>query len=509
VEVVIFATVFQFINRVMHRLSGYLLLALLFFAVIAKGQEEQTKPDTTVPNATVTDTTVLQSTSVVDTVKHVYNIDSLNKSMDSLNKVKIVKDEKEFLQMQKLQGENDKLWMKKQILALSYHNMYGRGYVNGGTDSAAVFVLRKFREYKVKPVTKNGSYLQGFAFPVNTFPGKMKLVVNSDSLSPGYDFIIDPSSSSYTGENMNVRKMNLNDIADAEAWKQTMAKLDGSRVYYLENVDLFCSKILNVPREIFLSTLPKGCYIIPQEDRLRWGVSRDTMAATVFYVRKKAMPKVLKTVNVNVNSLFIPRYRSDNIVGCIPGVAKDTFIVFTSHYDYLGMMGNATIYPGANDGASGLAMMLYLASFYAKHTPHYSILFAAFAGEEASLMGSEFFVKDAPIPLKSIRFLVNLDMMGDATKGISVVNATEYPAEFGILKEINDREKFVPEIRGRRLAANGDQYYFARAGVPSFFVYGEGEKLYYHDLNDHAKDITLNKIDGVARLLIAFEKELK
>jgi aminopeptidase YwaD len=188
---------------------------------------------------------------------------------------------------------------------------------------------------------------------------------------------------------------------------------------------------------------------------------------------------------------------------------KDSFLVFSAHYDHLGMMGDTTFFPGASDNASGVAMLLYLAYYYAKHPQHYTMVFIAFAGEEAALMGSEFFVNYPFIPLKNIRFLTNIDIMGDATDGITVVNATEFPKEFGLLKKINEKSSYLPEIRSRGKAANSDHYYFTEAGVPSFFMYSNGGNGYYHDIYDRAREVTLNHIDDVAKLLMDFVKELR
>lgn len=171
------------------------------------------------------------------------------------------------------------------------------------------------------------------------------------------------------------------------------------------------------------------------------------------------------------------------------------------------MMGNATVFPGASDNASGTAMMLYLASYFAAHPQKYSIMFIAFSGEEAELIGSRYFTKHPVVPLKNIKFLTNIDIMGDATNGITVVNATEHPAEFAELQKINTRNKYLPVIKPRGKAANSDHYYFSEAGVPSFFLYSNGGRGFYHDVYDRPNELSLNQVDNVAKLLIDFLKE--
>ena len=237
-------------------------------------------------------------------------------------------------------------------------------------------------------------------------------------------------------------------------------------------------------------------------------MSRETTPATIFHVREDALPKKIKELNVGVTAAFIAHAHNDNLVGCVPGEVKDTFIAFTAHYDHLGMMGQNTIFPGASDNASGTSVLLYLAQYFAQHPQHYSILFIAFSGEEAELMGSEFFVHHPLVPLKNIKFLTNLDIMGDATNGVTVVNATEFPKQFLLLQEINQKHGYLPVINSRGTAANSDHYYFTKEGVPSFFIYSAGGKGFYHDVYDRAKAVTLNHIDDVTKLLIDFTAEL-
>ena len=74
-------------------------------------------------------------------------------------------------------------------------------------------------------------------------------------------------------------------------------------------------------------------------------------------------------------------------------------------------------------------------------------------------------------PLSDIKFLVNLDLMGNGAEGVMVVNGTINPSEFQLLKSINEKEKYLPEVKIRGKAANSDHYWFAQSGVPAFFFY--------------------------------------
>jgi hypothetical protein len=393
--------------------------------------------------------------------------------------------------------------IQTNINILTSDAMHGRGYVMHGVEQASIFVQRRFREYKLKAVTADGSFIQGYTFPVNTFPGQMALIVDGKVLAPGADFLIDAASTSYTCADKPVKTVDLATITSKGAWRKTLSSFKEHNVYCLENVDSFC-KVFSQRQTEFAASLPKGCYIIPQKSKLTWDVSRDTIEATVFYVKKEALTAEIKSATVNVESRFVPKERSENVLACVPGTVKDTFIAITAHYDHLGMMGDATIFPGASDNASGTAMMIYLSSYFATHPQKYSILFIAFSGEEPGLMGSGFYVAHPVVPLAQIKFLANIDIMGDATDGVTVVNATEYPDKFALLNKINDANHYIPVIKSRGKAANSDHYHFSEAGVPSFFLYSNGGKGYYHDIYDKGEETTLANVDGVAKLLIDF-----
>jgi len=454
----------------MNKLTVFFLIILLIFTFLANAQVKNPMPP-----------------KVADTSK---------------------KAKKARVSAMKVKAESDKHWIGNEMAKLTADDMFGRGYVNGGVDSAAKYILKRFKELRLQPLIPGRHYAQAFAFPVNTFPGKMALSVNGKFLTPGEDFLIDAGSPSLVMGDVPVKRIDFANFSDSAQWLQMLASIDEGHTYALYNADDFCEKMLHIKQDELAALLPKGCYIIPEEKKLTWTVSRDVNAATVFYVKKDALPKKIKRVSVNETAEFVPHFHNENIIGCIPGAVRDTFVAFTAHYDHLGMMGASTVFPGASDNASGVAVLLYLASFYAQHPPHYTTLFIAFAGEEAGLMGSEFYVSEPVVPLKNMKFLTNIDIMGDATDGITVVNATKYPDQFEFLKFINAQEKYVPAIFSRPPAANSDQYYFTNAGVPCFFIYSDGGPGYYHDVFDKVQMVTLDHVDDVAHLLIDFVKGL-
>ncbi|RMB62946.1 M20/M25/M40 family metallo-hydrolase [Dokdonia sinensis] len=108
-----------------------------------------------------------------------------------------------------------------------------------------------------------------------------------------------------------------------------------------------------------------------------------------------------------------------NVIGFLNHKAKNT-IVIGAHYDHLGMGGEgslhregAAIHNGADDNASGVAIMLQLAeTLKAENYKGNNYLFIAFSGEEMGLLGSNFFTKNATIDLSTVNYMINMDMVG-------------------------------------------------------------------------------------------------
>jgi Zn-dependent M28 family amino/carboxypeptidase len=173
-------------------------------------------------------------------------------------------------------------------------------------------------------------------------------------------------------------------------------------------------------------------------------------------------------------------------------------------------MGQETYFPGANDNASGTAMLLELAHYFVEHPmKKVNVVFMSFAGEEAGLIGSHYYVEHPLFPLEKIKFLTNVDIMGSGEEGITVVNATKFPAEFSALQQINKNEEYLVKIGSRGPAANSDHYFFTEAGVPAFFIYTMGPNKHYHDVEDTYKELSFSEFGDLYRLLIDFAEVVR
>ncbi len=186
--------------------------------------------------------------------------------------------------------------------------------------------------------------------------------------------------------------------------------------------------------------------------------------------------------------------------------AADSFIVFTAHYDHLGKMGKETIFPGANDNASGASVLLDLANYYTNkaETGNYCYVFIAFGGEEAGLVGSKYFTEHPSFALDKIKFLINLDLLGNGEEGITVVNGRLHKKEFETLVKINDEKGYLEAVNARGKARNSDDYYFTEKDVPAFFIYTLGKNKAYHDIYDKPETLLFPEYNDLFDLLTDF-----
>ena len=162
------------------------------------------------------------------------------------------------------------------------------------------------------------------------------------------------------------------------------------------------------------------------------------------------------------------------------------------------------MFPGASDNASGTATMLDLPQYYAENKPKFDTYFIGFAAEEAGLIGAKCFVDHPLFKLSDIKFLINLDLMGSAAKGITVVNGKLYPEEMTKLARINSENDYLPKVKLRGKAANSDHYWFSERGVPAIFIYTEGNAKAYHDVYDTPDGLDWANYNEMFMLIVTF-----
>ncbi|MDP1725416.1 MAG: M28 family peptidase [Bacteroidota bacterium] len=392
-------------------------------------------------------------------------------------------------------------YAKNLIKTLCSDALSGRGYVNNGDYLAAELIRKEFSKHKLIPLGEN--YFQSLGFPVIYYPEQVRLEIDGYYIEPGEEFILNPGCPSIKGT-YKLMHVDSASIDNSSVYKKMESQ--NLRNYFLVVDALKDKKVLHPERikEVLKNALGAKGLIYLNQETLTWGVSMEWASFPILYVKKGTYKQLALQITCTVEAAH-KVHGTQNVLAYVKGKQQaDSFIVITAHYDHLGMLGKDAIFPGANDNASGVAMMLDLARHYALNPPPYSVLFIAFAGEEIGLAGSYYFVQNPLIPLKQICLLLNLDLMATGDKGLTAVNATEFPELFEKLKFCNSIGNYLPTINPRGKAQNSDHYYFTEAGVPAFFFYLMGEYHQYHDVGDKATAITLSRYPEAFQLIVDF-----
>lgn len=190
----------------------------------------------------------------------------------------------------------------------------------------------------------------------------------------------------------------------------------------------------------------------------------------------------------------------NNIIGYINNGAKTT-IVIGAHYDHLGFGGvgslfrgeEKAVHNGADDNASGVAVMLNLASRLkvkndtAKVMDKNNYLFMAFSGEEMGLLGSNYFSKNPTIDAKSINYMINMDMVGrlKADSTLAVYGTGTSPMFKQTIKANNDKFKLVENESGVG-PSDHTSFYLIDVPVLHFFTGQHGD---YHKPGDDSEKL--------------------
>ncbi len=184
-----------------------------------------------------------------------------------------------------------------------------------------------------------------------------------------------------------------------------------------------------------------------------------------------------------------------NVIGYIDNKAAYT-IVLGAHYDHLGYGEDANsmyrdsipmIHNGADDNASGTAMLIELGKWLRKSGPKkYNYVLVAFSGEELGLFGSKYFTENPPVPINSINYMINLDMVGrlNDSSSISVGGYGTSPAWSKLVSTSNPLLKIKIDSSG---TGPSDHTSFYRKDIPVLFFFTGTHSDYHRPTDDKEK----------------------
>ena len=416
---------------------------------------------------------------------------------------------------------------KRVVKELASRKYQGRGYAKGGANKAGRFLEKEYRRAGVDEVVR-----QPFTLDIQTFSGKMEM----EAIGQLDNIQLDNLQSDNSTSNREIVKLSN--------WKTLRPGIDFSMreyspgvkgefpVYHVDTLHFDADKMfrdLERPeyknclvacefwftykhREAFGRLQKAGerpnaglIYTWPSPIKFFKAYGHRVVDKPIVWVTPEAIEGVQR-VRLNVDAKFLKDYECFNVISKIEGSRHDSCFVLTAHYDHIGNLGAKVFYAGANDNGSGSAALVTLAAYYAKHRPKFDIYFLAFSGEDANLRGSTYFVEHSTFPLEKIRYLINIDMIGDN-------NPVEYcevsdagMKAFPLFEHINAEKHYFKTLNRGDLAANSDHYVFATRGVPCIFL--ENEKgdayQYYHTIFDNYRHAVFDSYEPTFRLVRDF-----
>lgn len=215
------------------------------------------------------------------------------------------------------------------------------------------------------------------------------------------------------------------------------------------------------------------------------------------YISERFKAIGLKSYGTSYESSFSfkskdSRVNGKNMTGYIQG-KTDNVIVISAHYDHLGIVNNE-VYNGADDNASGVAGLLYLAEYFAKNPPNHTLVFVAFDAEEMGLQGAKAFVAKPPVALDRIRLNINMDMISHNDKGeLYACGTFKYPElkKFFVTDSASPRVLFGhddPKQGHDDWTNQSDQGAFNARDIP-FLYFGVEDHKDYHKASDEYQNI--------------------
>jgi hypothetical protein len=209
-----------------------------------------------------------------------------------------------------------------------------------------------------------------------------------------------------------------------------------------------------------------------------------------------------KRVSLSVNMRLLPSQNGENVVAIWRGtdpVLQNEYIVLGGHMDHNGVSADGHLYAGADDDASGTAIVMELARVFAGKTrPKRSIVFAGFGGEEQGLLGSWYFAHHPTVPAEQIVAMFNFDMEGAGDGGASVSGRNYFmnPVD-GVYKAYPD--SIVKKFSMRRGSgmAGSDHSFFVQQGIPAFYFFSTGDHPFYHQFEDDPATLNMASLQFV------------
>lgn len=456
--------------------------------------------------------------------------------------------------------------LQKHVDVLTADSIEGRFIGTAGQWRAARYIARLFEEYHLLPCGDSGSYFQKFEVERKEVLPSSRLVVRNsatqylfqwqeDFITP--DIVDDTLSGTLLwGGMLSQTFLTTKDTSFKNAHGVILFTLsEETALSFLQSRSEFLAAVRSLaPMSVaIVLTIPQNekVYNALAEEipaRMKQQISLPSSSQAVLPPVFFLSPETFETLRTMMNGLTsqakngavsfpgihisffcicaYERISTCNVVGMIPGadsLAGREYIAITAHHDHLGKIDSSSYYPGADDNASGTAVLLELVRTFSRSPikPSRSILFLSFTGEEKGLLGSTYYVSHPTVPLNNFYALLNIDMIGrkddyhPSSQYIYVIGSDAISVRLDSLLQSANAESVQFSLDYRyndkhhplQLYYRSDHAPFVRHGIPSVFFFG-GFHQDYHQKTDTKEKLLFSKMERLTYVLFQLTSKL-
>jgi hypothetical protein len=446
----------------------------------------------------------------------------------------------------------------------------GRETTFRGQKIAARYIASEFQRIGLKPIGDSGTYFQRFNVQVPKVSEKASITVTNKSGTTSYAYRSDFLAYSglekvVTGPVVFIghmdtevdtvltkgrivlallgRKDDVRDTSVAPMRRvQFVRQFPGSLATLVIADDAGGASVARLDARLDMLVERSSMQVMTPEARAPRSSSLPTLiasglASAILSETGKTLPQLrawalqdtgFAPVALNQTSLAVdlPRSRevktTENVVGFLEGSdpkLKEEVVVFTAHYDHVGLGAGGSIYYGADDDGSGTVTVIELAQAFAANPvrPKRSLVFMTVVGEEKGLWGSDWYVKHPIIPLEKTVADLNTDMIGRMDKKyeelknpnyVYVIGSDKISTQLDSLLKLSNKESenitldytYNDDKDPNQFYRRSDHYKFAERGIPVVFFF-TGVHDDYHKVTDTVDKILFERMERIVRLI--------
>ena len=368
---------------------------------------------------------------------------------------------------------------------LASDEMEGRKTFTPAIDRAADFIAAEFKKSGLKNLDGLTTYKQSFFMMKATL---LSASGTADNEAVAQDQIIPVSTDSILDVNQNSGYTNLT--------------IDSSANLFAE-----AFKLINENKKSIVWVHTAHAKNFPRLSRLN-RESFEAKAPVIFVLGNTVPTNYSFEIRNKISSASL-----SNVVGVIPGKSKkDEYVIFSGHYDHLGIgkpdAKGDSIYNGANDDASGTTAVIMLAEYFSKlKNNERTLIFVAFTAEEIGGFGSQYFSKSID-PDKAVA-MFNIEMIGTDSKwGNNSAYITGYEkSDFGKILQsnlVNSQFKFEPDpYPAQNLFYRSDNATLAAFGVPAHTISTSkmDTEPNYHKQSDEIETLDMKNMTEIIKAI--------